>query len=292
MKGKNTQGEHKSTFDELIDLTKNYRNSANYFEFIKFVSRIKNYSAYNTALIYAQNPKVTYVASKTDWAKRHNRTVKPEARPLIILAPFHPVLFVFDVNDTEGEPLPERVFSPFWAEGEVPEKGLFHLKRLCKKLDIKVVDNVDTNTSAGSIRANYANGKFESYTIQLNQNHTNQVKFATFVHEIAHLLCGHLGKHKEEEKWHSRTGLSIQQQEFEAESISYIVCKRFGVRSNSEEYLSGYTQSTDEIPPISIDTVLHVSAMLENAILDKTSKRQDKETTHDLTDKAEQLSLL
>lgn len=37
MKGKSTQGEYKSTFDELIDLTKSYRNSASYFQFIKFV---------------------------------------------------------------------------------------------------------------------------------------------------------------------------------------------------------------------------------------------------------------
>lgn len=138
MKGKSTQGEHKSTFDELIDLTKSYRNSASYFQFIKFVSKIKNYSAYNTASIYAQNPNVTYVASRTDWGKRHNRVVKPEARPLIILAPFHPFLFVFDVNDTEGEPLPERAFSLFWTKGEVPEKALLQLTKLCSKLDTKI----------------------------------------------------------------------------------------------------------------------------------------------------------
>ncbi|MDG2790254.1 hypothetical protein R7Z80_17635 [Vibrio sp. 1733] len=108
---KETKLEHKSTFDELIDLTRNYRGSSDYFRFIKFVAKIKNYSAYNIALIYAQDPNVTYVASKTDWLKKHNRTVKPEARPLIILAPFHPVMFVFDVNDTEGEHNCQKEFS-------------------------------------------------------------------------------------------------------------------------------------------------------------------------------------
>ncbi|MDW3114544.1 ImmA/IrrE family metallo-endopeptidase [Vibrio sp. 1727] len=277
---KETKLEHKSTFDELIDLTRNYRGSSDYFRFIKFVAKIKNYSAYNIALIYAQDPNVTYVASKTDWLKKHNRTVKPEARPLIILAPFHPVMFVFDVNDTEGEQLPKRVFDPFWAKGELPIRALNMLAKLCDRLRVKVVEKPQINSSAGSIRTDYGYNKFRSYILEINSNHTPQVKFATLVHEIAHLLCGHLGVHRETESWRERQHLTLTEQEFEAESISYIICKRFGVRSNSEEYLSGYTKDNGVIPKISIDTVLNVTGIIENAIQGKVTLKNKEKTTY------------
>ncbi|WP_099080286.1 ImmA/IrrE family metallo-endopeptidase [Vibrio sp. PID17_43] len=257
---------HKSTFDELVDLTRGYRSSSSYFQFIQFVAKIKNYSAYNVALIYSQNPNVTYVASKADWSKRHNRTVNKDARPLIILAPFHPVMFVFDVNDTEGAPLPDRVFAPFWAKGNTPEHAVAKLHKLAKRLSVIIHEEPRSATSAGCIKTNYIENEFKSYILEINSNHAPQVRFATLVHELAHLMCGHLGIHNVNESWKERTNLSLDQREFEAESVSYIICKRFGIRSNSEEYLSGYVKCKDFIPDISIDTVLHVAGTIENAI--------------------------
>lgn len=153
---------HKNTFDELVGLTQGYRNSTRYLEFISFVAKIKNYSAYNVALIYSQNPNVTFVASKTDWKRRHNRTIKADARPLIILAPFHPVLFVFDVADTEGEPLPDRVFSPFGAKGDLPAFAVKNLYKLAKKLKVIIREEPRGINSAGCIKTNYSGNKFKS----------------------------------------------------------------------------------------------------------------------------------
>lgn len=290
MKARKALAEHKTTFDELIGLTKSYRYSASYFQFINFVAKIKNYSAYNTALIYAQNPNVTYVASKTDWKKRHDRVVKPEARPLIILAPFHPVLFVFDVNDTEGAQLPERVFSPFWANGTVPDNAMDTIYKFCRKQNIVMREVKRGTNSAGSIRTEYVKGKFKSYVIEVNNSYSPEVKFATIIHELAHLLCGHLGTHCDQDFWREREGLSLAQREFEAESVSFIVCKRYGIHSNSDEYLSGYIQETSVIPNISIDTVLHVSGSIENAIKGK-SPSIDKKKSIGNVEELQQLSL-
>ncbi|HGZ7313345.1 TPA: ImmA/IrrE family metallo-endopeptidase [Vibrio parahaemolyticus] len=277
---------YKSTFDELIDLTRGYRSSGSYYKFINFVAKIKNYSAYNIALIYSQNPDVTFVASKTDWYKKHNRTVKPEARPLIILAPFHPVMFVFDVNDTEGEPLPERVFAPFWAKGDPPNHAVEMLQKLAKRLNIIIREVPTGSNSAGCIKTNYINNKFSSYILEINSKHSPQVRFATLVHELGHLMCGHLGVHNKNESWKERTNLTLDQKEFEAESVSYIICKRFGIRSNAEEYLSGYVKNTNCIPDISIDTVLHVTGAIESAVQGRVSSETDHNPMND-----EQLNL-
>ncbi len=290
MNKNNAKAEHKSTFDELIDLTKSYRNSSSYFQFIKFISKIKNYSAYNVALIYAQNPNITYVASKTDWAKRHRRVVIPEASPLIILAPFHPVLFVFDVSDTEGEQLPDRVFAPFWAKGEVPDTAIGKLYKFCKRFNVVIKEVAKDINSAGLIKTDYVDGKFESYLMEINTNHTAQVKFSTLIHELAHLLCGHLGIHSKNDSWRKRNNLSLSQVEFEAESVSYIICQRFGIRSNAEEYLSGYMGEHSVIPDISIDTILHVAGAIENAVKGITPAKTKQVNEKD-SNAAQQLDL-
>lgn len=73
-------------------------------------------------LIHIQKPGSKYVASANEWAKRFNRRIKPEARPLIILRPFGPVSFVFELSDTYGkEPFPEEFLNPFKVEGIISE---------------------------------------------------------------------------------------------------------------------------------------------------------------------------
>jgi hypothetical protein len=45
--------------------------------------------------------------------------------------------------------------------------------------------------------------------------------------------------------------------EFEAESISWLICEILGIGNPSEKYLSGYLDSNHEIPPkVSIERIL------------------------------------
>ncbi|MBK7442542.1 MAG: hypothetical protein IPI65_13570 [Bacteroidetes bacterium] len=46
------------------------------------------------------------VLSAEKW-KKYRRTIKKNARPLLILMPFGPVEFVYDITDTEGDEIPE-----------------------------------------------------------------------------------------------------------------------------------------------------------------------------------------
>ena len=51
--------------------------------------------------------------------------------------------------------------------------------------------------------------------------------------------------------------------EFEAESITWLLCERFGIDNPSAEYLKGYLNKNNEIPSISIDTVLKSVGKIE-----------------------------
>lgn len=96
------------------------------------------------------------------------------------------------------------------------------------------------------------NRRQSRFVIELNKYQTEEVNLLTLTHELAHIICGHLGK-KEDEKWPDRRGLNREQREFEAESVGFLVTKRMGLTANSDEYLNGYLKDNDEIPPISIE---------------------------------------
>jgi hypothetical protein len=53
--------------------------------------------------------------------------------------------------------------------------------------------------------------------------------------------------------------LQIEIQEFEAESVRYLVCARLGIDNPSAEYLAGYVRSFERTPPISLDAVMKSS---------------------------------
>lgn len=49
-------------------------------------------------LLHIQKPGSNYVTSVAEWQNRFDRCIKPEARPMVVLRPFGPVSFVFDLR--------------------------------------------------------------------------------------------------------------------------------------------------------------------------------------------------
>ena len=85
-------------------------------------------------------------------------------------------------------------------------------------------------------------------------------------HELAHIFLGHLGS-DEELGWPSRTGLTHDSVEIEAESVSHIVMVRMGLVSASDAYLSSYFKG-EEIPAaVSVELITKVATKLENMSL-------------------------
>lgn len=257
--------------DELLGNAKLYQQSHDYLELLQFVIRLHNLAPFNAMLLHIQKPSVRYVATKFEWEKKFNRTLKQGARPLIILWPFYPVAFVYDVEDTLGEKLPNIAFDhPFSTRGnEISAYSLKVYARFLRKngIEYEEVDTLPEN--AGGIRKILTLEKSEkpvaSYCIKINSDHTISVKFATLVHELGHLFLGHLGDDTVL-KITGRLKLTHAQKELEAESLSYLVCSRCDIWSNSEQYLAGYVKQNTQINDIDIYHLMKAAGNVERLL--------------------------
>ena len=106
--------------------------------------------------------------------------------------------------------------------------------------------------------------------ITLNSNLSDETNFATLTHELGHLFCGHLGS-SDSKRWPNRPGLGRNICEFEAESVSYLVCTRAGLETPAAEYLFGYLGANLEVPAISLDVVVKAAQRIESMIKKKVT---------------------
>ena len=100
--------------DDLFTNARQFNSSSSYFELMQFIGQFRFYSPFNAMLIHIQMPGARFVATARRWDKDFGRQIKIGAHPLVILQPMGPVLFVFDVIDTE--PLPGARPLPSWVE--------------------------------------------------------------------------------------------------------------------------------------------------------------------------------
>lgn len=274
----NSNKDDKAKLDILFQEVGSYKSTVNFKELMKFIKKFHNIAPFNAMLLHMQRPGCSYVATARDWLTLHNRTIKPGATPLVILIPFGPVEFLFEVSDTEGDGAPPELIEPFKTDGNILST---FLDKLIKRMRFYGVDfHVAKfgNNLAGQIKRkknmesfNYSTNQTiykvdMFYDIIVNSTSNKEVVFATIVHELGHLFCGHLGiPHTKNFKlWQDRSTLTHNSSEFEAESVSWLLCERFGLKSNSAEYLSGYCANT--IPEISLDSVLKAVGMIESII--------------------------
>ena len=100
------------------------------------------------------------------------------------------------------------------------------------------------------------------YELILNSGLSPAAQYATLVHELAHLLCGHLGS-PGKKFWPSRRGLDHVIREFEAEAVSHLVCQRLAIDSPSDQYISSNLDSQERLPEISLELVMKVAGEIE-----------------------------
>lgn len=261
----------KRALDDLFSNASKYQTTESYRELMAFIARFRRYAPYNAMLVHVQKPGSRFVLPAHKWRKNYKRTIRPDAQPLVILQPMGPVMFVFDVSETEGDPLPAGVEDPFGvASGKVGRELELTLQNASRD-GIRVLRPAHGSQLAGSIRrAQFGSEVLEfserrpsvAYELLLNSNHDDSTQYSTLVHELAHLYCGHLGT-PNPKWWPSRGNLSHDVEEFEAESVCYLVCKRIGLETKSDEYLAGYCDKHRNVPPISLDRVLSVARQIE-----------------------------
>jgi len=264
--------------DKLFLEIGTYKRSNEFKELFEFVKKFPRVAPYNAMLIHIQKPGSQYIATASEWARRFNRTIKPGARPLVILRPFGPVAFVFELGDTMGtDPFPQELLNPFSVTGELPDTNFNSLANNVMSDGVRycLADHgsasagyieIDTNKTEEIIVRNKKEISVRIlYNLVVNRSHSQETKFATILHELGHLYCGHLGT-PNLKWWSDRNYVKHNVMEFEAESVCWLICERMGINNPSAEYLSGYLDNYEEIPDISIDAVLKSVGIIETMI--------------------------
>ena len=272
----------KRALDELFTLTRQYKSAKAYHDLLTFIGHFRFYSPFNAMLVHVQMPGARFVAPPSRWLHEYGRRIKPGARPLVILQPMGPVMFVFDVSDTEpqkGAPqLPEEVLNPFEPRRGKVGKELEQTIENAMRDGVRIASRKAGSQSAGVIQI--ANGphyqRFEAqlkpkikyvnvkvrFEMLVNRDSSREARYATIAHELAHLYCGHLGT-PDPHWWPDRRGLAHIIEESEAESVCYLVCARLGIDNPSEQYLAHLANDNGIVPPISLECVMAASGLIE-----------------------------
>jgi len=286
----NIEKQLKEISERLEQGVKEIFTSERYTEYLNTMSKFHNYSFNNTLLITMQKPEATLVAGYQAWQKKFNRHVKRGEKGIQIIAPApirekqeiekidpvtkEPVIgddgqpeteivemviprfritTVFDVSQTEGEPI---------AELEVPE-----LTGSVQFYDtfMQALQNI----SPVPIRMMNVEGEAKGYYhqtekyIAIKEDMSNVQTMKTGVHEVSHALLHDREVMDAEGILKDRTT-----KEVEAESIAYIVCNHFGLDTSeySFTYIASWCESRDmKALKASMDTIRKTSSeVIEN----------------------------
>jgi hypothetical protein len=258
--------------DEIFAASTRFRNSRNLMELLDFIARFPNYSPFNGLLLYIQNASATYVATARNWLQKFKRQPKYDARPMAILAPMAPILFVFDIHDTEGAPVPSAAFKAPEIRNQIPAKVYMNTLYNCATHGIAVhettAEKAPTDTASRitpALRKQFKNFDFKkdtSYLILIDKAQSLEDKYLSLVHEMGHIFCGHLGVDRHA-WWPEREDAYIDGEEIEADAVAYLVCKRLGLQARSAKYLPRCSQIDLQLPVFSLNAVLQAVSYIE-----------------------------
>ena len=257
-----------AALDELFGAIDKYRTTEGFRDLLTFLRKMPSVGPYNSLLLHIQRPGATHVATVRGWAER-GRTVRRDANPLVTLRPFGPVEFVYDIDDTAGPPLHEDVEEPFRATGRLEPAVLARVRAHAERDGIAVCDLDLPRAFAGRVSGQLPgreivklrNGQLALLVIDLAKRLTTEARFATLVHELAHVYCGHLVAPAE--VWWPLRIVNWICAEFEAEAVAWIVCARQGIDPGSYRYLEGFLKPGARLPDVSLNQIMVAANHIE-----------------------------
>lgn len=272
--------EFKENIDELQFLVKSYRDSNEFKKMLDFIGSFPYLAPYNAMLVQMQKPGATFVLTGKKWAE-YGRQPKLNGQKLIVLKPFGPVQCVFDFEDTEPIPNATEVMeeadlikkyteSLQQAQGDLDKKKMETLVLNLPVYGIYLDENFLAANSYGGYIMPYHDQKLKvkvdkdyyietpsCFVISVNKKQSNAAKFHTLCHELGHLFCNHLCYDKRKKR-----KLTLKEEEFEAETVAWLMCKRHGINNPSEEYLASYAPK-GEIPICSTELIMRAVTEIE-----------------------------
>jgi hypothetical protein len=277
---------------DLANATDEAALSAEIRRYLTFFSKFHSYSFYNRMLIFIQRPDATKVGSFKLWESKFRR-VKKGAKAIKVLAPagkpemtqyddettalvgqmgmtnrpqitrFRAVN-VFDISDTE--PIDERgdvPDSPQWWGDNTPSETadiLFGaVSEVATDLGIRV-----TQSDAQGGEKGYSAGDH----INISSDVSGAARLSTTIHEIAHELM-HWKKSSIYFIDNGEGKEKNQLQELQAESVSYVVLKHYGIPvAHHATYLVLWKANKERI-----QNNLEIISKVSQFIIDKIDKQ-------------------
>lgn len=289
-----TTTEARRSVDDLIDEAWQYRSGPDFRELVEFVGRFRLQKPFNALLLHIQRPGATYVETARAWRERYGRVIKPGERPLVVLWTFGPVMFVYDVAQTEPDPgapmLPSGVEAPFAMP---PIQGVDAALRLTidnAKLDgVRLTRVAAGAMSAGCIRPSAGGSQAADvrrrpprteqlpvrYEVECNDSFDPTETYTTLTHELGHLYCGHLGT-PNPKWWPDRSRLAHVVVEFEAEAVSAIACKRLDPQAQLPPYLAHLLDSRVVPEGVSLDRIMTAAGRVVEMAVKRVPPRKDE----------------
>ena len=280
--------------DKLEEGLKELFESEKYKTYLSTMSKFHNYSFNNTLLIAMQRPEATLVAGYKAWQKNFERHVNKGEKAIRILAPapykikeerdkLDPVtgemmfdengmsqkeqvevtipafraVYVFDVSQTDGKPIPELEAQELLSTVEGYEDF------------VQALMNVATVPIGFEDIPGDSKGYFhtEEKRIAVQENMSESQTLKTMVHEVAHSML-----HNKEINRDDLMEAPIKDRntkEVEAESVAYTVCQHFGIDTSdySFGYIAGWSSGKDmkELKS-SLDTIRKTASELITGI--------------------------
>ena len=259
--------------DEMFAASTRFRDNRNLIELLQFIARFPGYSAFNGLLIYTQNSSATFVATARSWQQKFGRQTNYHAQPIVILAPMAPILFVFDIQDTEGPAVPSTLLRPRGTLPQLLNKIYTNTRINCAVHGIAVHETTMGNGSTGtasritpSLRKQYQGLGLQndtSYLVLIDRTQPIEARYSSLVHELGHIFCSHLGIDRHA-WWPEREDLNINGEEIESDATAYLVCERLGLGGSSAKHLSNYIEMNHKLPIFSLNAVLQSVGYLED----------------------------
>lgn len=208
-------------------------------DYLAAMARFRRYSWGNVMLIASQKPNATHVAGFHAWHML-GRFVKKGEKGILILAPIirkkaetndqaepdessvavgFRAAYVFDVSQTDGQPLSEI--------GSVNGDPCEYREELAKFIAAQGI----VLEYSGEIAP--ARGMSQGGKITLLPGQSPAEEFATLAHEVAHEMM-----HRDER----RSSTTKRIRETEAEAVAFVVCSAIGLEtgSASQDYIGLY----------------------------------------------------
>ena len=233
-------------------------------EYLAAMARFHRYSLHNILLIASQKLDATHVAGFHAWHKL-GRFVKKGEKGILILAPIirkksenngetepdessvavgFRAAYVFDISQTDGQPLPEI--------GSVNGDPCGYSERLAKFVANQGIALEYSEEIAP------ARGLSEGGKITLLPGQSRAEEFATLAHEVSHELM-----HRDAR----RSSTTKRVRETEAEAVAFVVCSAIGLETGSaaQDYIGLYGGDAKLLSE-SLEYVQRTATQILNAI--------------------------